>query len=160
MSGSVNKVILVGHLGKDPESKATNDGGKVVWFSLATSDRWRDKNTGERRERTEWHQIVVFNEPLGDIAVKYLRKGSLAFIEGELRTRKWTDQGGTERYRTEVVIAQFRGQLGLLDRAEKAPAPDEGAYGTERSLSGDGAAHASAPANTGGTPPMDDEIPF
>jgi single-strand DNA-binding protein len=154
MSGSVNKVILVGHLGKDPESKATNDGRKVVWFSIATSDRWTDKDSGEKRERTEWHQVVIFNEGLGDIALKYMHKGSKAYVEGELRTRKWTDQGGTERYRTEVVLAQYRGQLCLLDRAEKAPPADEGAYGTQRTVTGGDAAPAGKRAD------MDDEIPF
>jgi single-strand DNA-binding protein len=110
MSGSVNKVILLGHLGKDPESKSTADGRKVVLFSIATSDTWRDKDTGERRERTEWHQVVVFNEQLVEVAAKYLHKGSKAYVEGALQTRKWTDQGGNDRYRTEVVLAQYRGQ--------------------------------------------------
>ena len=106
---SVNKVILVGNVGKDPEVRTTSDGSKIVNFSVATSDRWRDKSSGEQRERTEWHRVVIFNEALGKVAEQYLRKGSSVYIEGALQTRKWTDQSGVEKYSTEVVLQRFRG---------------------------------------------------
>ena len=115
MAGSVNKVILVGNLGKDPEVRNTQSGSKIISFSLATSDSWTDKPSGERRERTEWHRIVIFNERIGDLAERYLRKERKVFVEGVLRTRKWTDQAGQDRYTTEVVIEQFRGDLQLID---------------------------------------------
>lgn len=115
MAGSINKVILVGNLGRDPEVRSAQDGSKIVSFSIATSDAWKDKNSGERKERTEWHRIVVFNPGLADICEKYLHKGSKVYIEGQLQTRKWQDQNGTERYTTEVVIPRFRGELTLLD---------------------------------------------
>lgn len=115
MAGSINKVILVGNLGRDPEVRSTQDGSKIVSFSIATSDVWKDKSSGERKERTEWHRIVVFNSGLADICEKYLHKGSKVYIEGQLQTRKWQDQNGAERYTTEVVIPRFRGELTLLD---------------------------------------------
>ncbi|GFE98174.1 single-stranded DNA-binding protein [Gluconobacter sp. Gdi] len=115
MAGSVNKVILVGNLGKDPEVRHTQSGSKVVSFTLATSDTWNDRQSGERRERTEWHRVVIFNERLGDVAERFLRKGRKVYLEGELRTRKWTDQGGQEHYTTEVVVDRFKGELVLLD---------------------------------------------
>lgn len=115
MSGSVNKVILVGHLGKDPEMRRMQDGSPVVNLSIATSESWRDKGTGERREKTEWHRVVIFNENLAKIAEQYLRKGSKVYIEGHLQTRKWTDQSGAEKYSTEIVLQKFRGELALLD---------------------------------------------
>ena len=115
MAGSVNKVILVGNLGRDPEVRSTQDGLKIVNLSLATSESWRDKNSGERRERTEWHRVVIFNEKLGEVAEKFLKKGSKIYVEGALQTRKWTDQGGQERYSTEVVLQRFRGELTMLD---------------------------------------------
>ena len=114
MAGSVNKVILVGNLGRDPEVRSTQDGNKIVNLSLATSERWKDKNSGEQRERTEWHRVVIFNENLGRIAEQYLRKGSTCYIEGQLQTRKWTDPQGVEKYSTEVVLQRFRGELTLL----------------------------------------------
>ena len=114
MAGSVNKVILVGNLGRDPEVRSTQDGNKIVNLSLATSERWKDKNTGEQRERTEWHRVVIFNENLGRIAEQYLRKGSTCYIEGQLQTRKWADQQGVEKYTTEVVLQRFRGELTML----------------------------------------------
>ena len=117
MAGSVNKVILVGNLGRDPEARQMQDGNPVVNLSLATSESWRDKNTGERREKTEWHRVVIFNDKLADVAQKYLRKGSKIYIEGQLQTRKWTDQSGVEKYSTEVVLQRFRGELQMLDRA-------------------------------------------
>ena len=115
MAGSVNKVILVGNLGRDPETRQMQDGKPVVNMSVATSETWKDRQTGERRERTEWHRVVIFNEHLADIAQRYLRKGSKVYLEGQLQTRKWTDQSGQERYSTEVVIQRFRGELTLLD---------------------------------------------
>lgn len=115
MAGSVNKVILVGNLGRDPEVRFGQDGAKIVSLSVATSESWKDKNTGERKERTEWHRVVIFNDRLGEIAEKYLRKGSKVYLEGQLQTRKWTDQQGQERYTTEVTLARYRGEMTLLD---------------------------------------------
>ena len=118
MAGSVNKVILVGNLGKDPEVRSFQNGGKVCNFSLATSENWKDKNSGERREKTEWHNVAIFNENLVRIAEQYLKKGSKVYIEGALQTRKWQDQSGADKYTTEVVLQNFNGTLVLLDRAE------------------------------------------
>ena len=118
MAGSVNKVILVGNLGADPESKSFNNGGSVVNLRIATSENWKDKATGERREKTEWHSVAIFNEALGKIASQYLRKGSKVYIEGQLQTRKWQDQSGADRYSTEVVLQGFNGALTLLDKRE------------------------------------------
>lgn len=115
MAGSINKVILVGNLGRDPEVRSAQDGSKIVSFSIATSDVWKDKASGERKERTEWHRIVVFNPALADVCEKYLHKGSKVYLEGQLQTRKWQDQNGVERYTTEVIIPRFRGELSLLD---------------------------------------------
>ena len=115
MSGSVNKVTLVGNLGRDPEVRAMQNGDKIVQLSVATSDRWKDKSTGEQRERTEWHRVVIFNDALGKIAEQYLKKGSTVYLEGQLQTRKWTDQqSGQEKYTTEVVLQRYRGELTLL----------------------------------------------
>jgi single-strand DNA-binding protein len=113
MAGSVNKVILVGNLGKDPEARSMNNGGEVVSFTLATSETWNDRD-GNRQEKTEWHNVVIFNENLGKVAKNYLRKGQKAYIEGQLQTRKWTDQNGNDRYTTEIVLQRFRGELVLL----------------------------------------------
>jgi single-strand DNA-binding protein len=117
MSG-LNKVQLIGRLGADPESRSLNNGGKVVNLRIATSETWKDKGSGERKETTEWHQVVIFNEGLGKVAESYLRKGSQCFVEGALQTRKWQDQSGTDRYTTEIVLQKFRGELVLLDKAE------------------------------------------
>ena len=155
MAGSVNKVILVGNLGRDPEARQMQDGNTVVNLSLATSESWRDKNTGERREKTEWHRVVIFNERLTDVAQKYLRKGSKIYIEGQLQTRKWTDQSGAEKYSTEVVLQRFRGELQMLDRA------GEGGGGGEynQDSASDGASGGSdSGAPSGGN--LDDDIPF
>ena len=115
MSGSVNKVTLVGNLGRDPEIRAMQNGDKIVQLSIATSDRWKDKNSGEQRERTEWHRVVIFNDALGKIAEQYLKKGSTVYLEGQLQTRKWTDQqSGQDKYTTEVVLQRYRGELTLL----------------------------------------------
>src|SRR5579872_2527175 len=115
MAGSVNKVILVGNLGRDPEIRSTQDGNRIANLNLATSENWRDRVSGERKERTEWHRVVIFNERLVEIAEKYLRKGSKIYVEGALQTRKWTDNSGQERYTTEVVLQRFRGELTMLD---------------------------------------------
>ena len=115
MAGSVNKVILVGNLGRDPEVRSFQNGGRVANLSIATSENWRDKATGERKERTEWHRVAIYNDRLVEVAEKYLKKGAKVYIEGQLETRKWTDQSGAERYTTEVVLRQFRGELTMLD---------------------------------------------
>src|SRR5260221_5943093 len=117
MAGSINKVILVGNLGRDPEIRSTQDGMRIANLNLATSENWRDKMSGERKERTEWHRVVIFNERLAEVAEKYLRKGSKVYVEGQLQTRKWTDQQGQERYSTEVVLTRFKGELTMLDGA-------------------------------------------
>src|SRR5712671_5351579 len=166
MAGSVNKVILVGNLGRDPEVRSTQDGAKVANLSLATSENWKDKNSGERREKTEWHRVAIFNERLVDVAEKYLKKGSKVYIEGQLQTRKWTDQSGQERYTTEVVLQRFRGELTMLDGARGAGGPPaEGGY--DEGYAGGGfsdeprASGAAVPAR-GRTPvnDLDDDIPF
>ena len=118
MAGSVNKVILVGNLGRDPESRSFQNGGKVVNLRIATSESWKDRSSGERREKTEWHSVAIFNEPLANTAERYLRKGSKVYLEGQLQTRKWTDNEGKERYSTEVVLQGFNAVLVLLDRRE------------------------------------------
>lgn len=127
MSGSVNKVTLVGNLGRDPEVRAMQNGDKIVQLSIATSDRWRDKSSGEQRERTEWHRVVIFNDALGKIAEQYLKKGNTVYLEGQLQTRKWTDQqSGQEKYTTEVVLQRYRGELTLLgSRSENQLSNDQ-----------------------------------
>ena len=125
MAGSVNKVILVGNLGKDPEVRRLNSGDQVVSFSVATSETWRDKTSGERKERTEWHNIVIFNENLGKVAEQYCKKGTKVYLEGQLQTRKWQDQSGNDRYTTEVVLQRFRGELQLLELARELREPPE-----------------------------------
>src|SRR4051812_24184149 len=117
MAGSVNKVILVGNLGRDPEIRSTQDGTRIASLNLATSESWRDRASGERKERTEWHRVAIFNDRLVELAEKYLRKGSKLYVEGQLQTRKWTDQQGQERYTTEIVLSRFRGELTMLDGA-------------------------------------------
>lgn len=123
MAGSVNKVILVGNLGKDPEVRNTQDGRKVVNLSLATSESWKDRQSGERKEKTEWHRVVIFNDNLAEVAEKFLKKGSKVFLEGQLQTRKWTDQAGAEKYSTEIVLQKYRGELTLLDGKPNGDAP-------------------------------------
>jgi single-strand DNA-binding protein len=117
MAGSVNKVILVGNLGRDPEIRNNQAGDKIVSFTLATSETWNDKASGERKERTEWHRVVVFNTQIADVAERFLKKGTKVYVEGQLRTRKWTDQGGVERYATEIVLARFKGEMTMLSSA-------------------------------------------
>jgi single-strand DNA-binding protein len=170
MAGSVNKVILVGNLGADPEIRRTQDGRPIANLRLATSESWRDKATGERKEKTEWHRVVIFNENLCRIAEQYLKKGSKIYVEGALQTRKWQDQSGQDRYSTEVVLQNFRGELTLLDRAGGSGAgggdmggmggmddggSDFGSPGPTRKV----AAAAGAGSMRGGGD-MDDEIPF
>jgi single-strand DNA-binding protein len=171
MAGSVNKVILVGNLGRDPEVRSFPNGGKVCNLRIATSETWRDKASGERKERTEWHSVAIFNENLARIAEQYLKKGSKVYIEGQLETRKWQDQSGAERYTTEVVLRQFRGELTLLDgrgeggMGEDRSIGDDRGYGDDRgggyagASSGGGSRGSSAPAR-GGRSDLDDEIPF
>ena len=125
MAGSVNKVVLIGKLGRDPEVRSTQNGNKFINLSLATSERWKDRTTGEQRERTEWHRVVIFNEALGRIAEQYLRKGSACYIEGQLQSRKWTDDQGIEKYTTEVILQRYRGELTLLGgRQERSATPE------------------------------------
>lgn len=151
MSGSVNKVILVGNVGRDPEIRHTQDGNAIANFSIATSESWKDKNSGEKNEKTEWHRVVCFNEGLTKVIESYVKKGSKVYIEGQLQTRKWQDKDGSDRYSTEVVLSAFRGVLVLLDGPGKRSSDDTTA-----------AAYASA-SRGGGTPKNtdpDDEIPF
>ncbi len=157
MAGSVNKVILIGHLGADPEIRHTQDGRSIASFRLATSESWRDKNTGERKERTEWHSIVVFAEGLAKLVEQYLKKGSPVYVEGQLQTRKWQDQAGQDRYSTEVVLQGFNANLTLLgssggNRPPPAGSPDD--YGTP-------ARDRAATTGPGGfSRDFDDDIPF
>ncbi len=160
MAGSVNKVILVGNLGRDPEVRSTQDGTKVANLSLATSENWKDKNSGERRERTEWHRVVIFNERLADVAEKYLKKGSKVYIEGQLQTRKWTDQSGTEKYTTEIVLQRFRGELTMLDGRGGAPADAGEGGGMSELPMGGGGGSRSGGGGGGGGGDLDDDIPF
>lgn len=158
MAGSVNKVILVGNLGRDPEARSMQDGGQVVNLNLATSESWKDRSTGERKEKTEWHRVVIFNDNLGKIATQYLRKGSKVYIEGALQTRKWTDKEGNEKYTTEIVIGRFNGALTLLDSKGSgggASADDMGMGDAPRGASNGGRGGAK-----GGRGELDDEIPF
>jgi single-strand DNA-binding protein len=169
MAGSVNKVILVGNLGRDPEIRTMQDGGKIVQLSIATSESWRDRNSGERRERTEWHRVVIFNENLAKVAEQYLRKGSSVYVEGQLQTRKWTDQQGQERYTTEVVLQRYRGELTMLGgRGDGGPGGgpgggyddyDQGGGGSYGG-GGGGGRGGPAPGPAGGPDDLDDEIPF
>ncbi|HEV2517534.1 MAG TPA: single-stranded DNA-binding protein [Devosia sp.] len=168
MAGSVNKVILVGNLGNDPEVRNLPSGGKVVNLSVATSDQWRDKNTGERKERTEWHRVVIFSEGLVRVAEQYLRKGAKVYIEGALQTRKWQDQSGQDKYSTEIVLQGFNSTLTMLDgRGDGEGASGGGGFSSPRESSGGGFGGpparqerrpSSAPAFESGS--MDDDIPF
>jgi single-strand DNA-binding protein len=162
MAGSVNKVILIGNLGADPEIRRTQDGRPIANLRVATSDSWRDKATGERREKTEWHRVVIFNENLCRIVEQYLKKGSKVYLEGSLQTRKWQDQQGQDRYSTEVVLQGFNSQLTMLDRAGGgASASSEVAEGgSDFGSTGPTRERAPALAGTGRRDDMDDEIPF
>ena len=169
MAGSVNKVILIGNLGRDPEMRRLGSGEPVANLRIATSETWRDKASGERKERTEWHNVVIYNENLSRVAEQYLKKGSKVYIEGQLQTRKWQDQSGQERYTTEVVLQRFRGELTLLDgRGEGGGAAMDDDYGGGgRSMEpprGAGAGgppqRAAQPAGSRYSKPLDDDIPF
>ena len=168
MAGSVNKVILVGNMGKDPEVRSTQDGTKIVNLTLATSETWNDRASGERKEKTEWHRVVIFNDRVAEVAEKYLRKGAKIYVEGSLQTRKWTDQSGQERFTTEVVIGRFNGNLTMLDTRGGGSEGDSGSGYRERSPAPRAAAAAGgARAGSGGPSwdapkggDLDDEIPF
>lgn len=186
MAGSVNKVILVGNLGRDPEVRTSQDGSKIVNLNIATSETWKDRSSGERKEKTEWHRVVIFNPNLADVAERFLRKGSSVYVEGALQTRKWTDQQGVEKYSTEVVISRFKGELTLLGgRGEGGSGGGSGGgggddigggYGGGGNYGGGGGygggqRSAGAPQQGGGgnrgggsgwepPPDLDDEIPF
>lgn len=171
MAGSVNKVILVGNLGRDPEVRSFPNGGKVCNLRIATSETWRDRATGERKERTEWHSVAIFNENLAKIAEQYLRKGSKVYIEGQLETRKWQDQSGADRYTTEVVLRNFGGTMTLLDgRGEGGGAGDDrgSGMGDDRGYDDRGASsgggsrggYGGGASRGGGRSDLDDEIPF
>lgn len=161
MAGSVNKVILLGNLGRDPEVRQTQDGTKIVHLAIATSERWRDRQSGEPREKTEWHRVVIFNERLGEVAEKYLSKGRQVYVEGQLQTRKWTDQSGQDKYTTEIVLQRFRGELTLIGgRGDDSG----GGYGGGDSYGGGGGGGGSSSggggSSGGGYDDLDDEIPF
>jgi single-strand DNA-binding protein len=171
MAGSVNKVIIVGNLGRDPEVRSFPNGGKVVNLRIATSETWRDKASGERKERTEWHSVAIFNEALGKIAEQYLKKGSTVYIEGQLETRKWQDQSGADRYTTEIVLRQFRGELTLLGGRDggsgggggyedRGGGGDDFGGGQSSGGSGGGARGGASGGGGGSRPDLDDEIPF
>lgn len=177
MAGSVNKVIIVGNLGRDPEVRTFGNGGKVVNLNIATSETWRDKTSGERKERTEWHRVSILNEALGKIAEQYLRKGSTVYIEGQLETRKWQDQSGAEKFTTEVVLRPYRGELTLLGGRNDGGggggggSSNDGGYDDRGGYDGGGSSGgASGGGGRGGSPSsggggggrsdMDDEIPF
>lgn len=160
MAGSVNKVILVGNVGRDPEVRRLNSGEPVCNFSLATTESWRDKATGERKDRTEWHNIVIFNENLAKVAEQYVKKGSKLYIEGQLQTRKYTDKNGQERSTTEVVLQRYRGEMTLLDgRSGGGGMPDEGG-GSVSYGGGSSGGGSRPPATAGSRGDLDDDIPF
>jgi len=160
MAGSVNKVMLLGNLGQDPVVRTSQDGNKIVQLSIATSDRWKDRNSGEQREKTEWHRVVIFNENLSNIAEQYLKKGSTVFIEGQLQTRKWQDQNGIDKYTTEVVLGRFRGELAMIGSRSDSPNISD----TQDQISEHNAANEITQKDSnppmGGAGDLDDEIPF
>ena len=172
MAGSVNKVILVGNLGKDPESRSFANGGKVVSFSIATSENWKDKSSGDRKEKTEWHNVSIFSEGLARVAEQYLKKGSKVYLEGQLETRKWQDQSGNDRYTTDVVLRNFNSSMVLLDGREGSVAGGGGSrggggYGDEfggggggGSFGGGGAKPQSRPQPAAFDTDLDDDVPF
>ena len=158
MAGSVNKVILIGNLGADPESRSLSSGDPVVNLRLATNETWKDRESGERRERTEWHRVVIFDERLCDVASKYLQKGSKVYIEGQLQTRKWTDQQGVEKYSTEVVLRRFNSSLQMLDSRGEGGGGDYG--GGQGGGAPSGGDYGGGGAQPGGGGDLDDDIPF
>jgi single-strand DNA-binding protein len=162
MAGGVNKVILVGNLGKDPEVRRLNSGDPVVSFPLATSESWRDKQSGERREKTEWHNIVIFNDNLARVAEQYLKKGAKVYVEGQLQTRQWEDQSGQKRYTTEIVLQRFRGELQMLDTRSGNGIEERSGRGADFGNAGPmerGSASGGRAGSRGGEE-IDDEIPF
>ncbi|WBU52156.1 single-stranded DNA-binding protein [Paracoccus sp. SCSIO 75233] len=169
MAGSVNKVILIGNLGQDPEVRTFQNGGKVVNLRIATSEQWKDRNSGERQERTQWHSVAIFAEPLARVAEQYLRKGSKVYIEGQLETRKWQDQSGQDRYSTEVVLRPYRSELTMLDGRGEGGGGGRGgsgggfgggsSYGNDGGY-GDGPSGGGNQGGGGGRSDFDDEIPF
>lgn len=160
MSGSVNKVILVGNLGREPEIRTMQNGGKVCNLSVATSERWKDRTTGENQERTEWHRVVIFDDRLADVAERFLQKGSKVYLEGELQTRKWQDQSGQDRYSTEVVLRRFRGVLTMLDSRGGGGGGGGGDYGGGSGGGGGDNFPQDDGAPSGPSNDLDDEIPF
>ncbi|WP_419901471.1 single-stranded DNA-binding protein [Kiloniella sp.] len=178
MAGSVNKVILVGNLGRDPEIRSMQSGQRVANLNIATSESWKDRNTGERRDKTEWHRVVIFNDRLCDVAEKFLKKGSKVYLEGQLQTRKWTDNSGVEKYTTEIVLQNFRGELTMLDGRNDgqgggfgdSAGGDAGGFGGSGSGGGGygggfggGSSQSGGGSSSGGSAPvddLDDEIPF
>lgn len=157
MAGSVNKVILVGNLGKDPEIRTTQDGKEIANFSVATSESWRDKSSGERREKTEWHRVVIFNDNLVNISKNYLKKGAKVYLEGALQTRKWVDQSGQEKYSTEIIMQGYNAVLTMLDRPNSGGEGAHGNHGQHQSYDNAPAPRSAAPAASHA---LDDEIPF
>ena len=167
MAGSVNKVILVGNLGKDPESRSFQNGGEVVSFSVATSENWKDRNSGERKEKTEWHNVSIFSEGLARVAKSYLRKGSKVYLEGQLETRKWQDQSGNDRYSTEVVLRNFNSSMVLLDSREGSGGGRGSFNESYDDFAGGGAGGGGAPSRPQSRPQpaafdtdLDDDVPF
>ncbi len=172
MAGSVNKVIIVGNVGKDPEIRSTQSGGKIANITLATSESWNDKASGERKEKTEWHRVVIFNDRLVDVVERFVKKGEKLYVEGSLQTRKWTDQSGQEKYTTEVVVDRFRGDITLLGGRSSGGGGESSGSNGDGGFSGGGASRQSArqPARGGGESPswepnrgggdLDDDIPF
>ncbi len=159
MAGSVNKVILIGNLGRDPETRTFSNGGKVCNLRIATSETWKDRNTGERRERTEWHSVAIFSEPLARVAEQYLKKGSKVYVEGQLETRKWQDQSGQDRYSTEVVLRPYRSELTMLDGRGEGGGGSGGGGGYPDDRGGSGGGYGDDRGG-GGYSETDDEIPF
>lgn len=170
MAGSLNKVILIGNLGKDPEVRKMQSGDSVVNFTLATSESWRDKNSGERKEKTEWHNIVVFNDGIAKVAEQYLKKGMKVYVEGALQTRSWEDNAGVKKYTTEIVLQKYRGELQMLDSRNEGSSRNSGGgeydqsggsdFGRSSPMQSSGGSRSSAPAGGGSSRDLDDEIPF
>ena len=160
MAGSVNKVILLGNLGQDPVVRTSQDGNKIVQLSIATSERWKDRNSGEQREKTEWHRVVIFNENLSNIAEQYLKKGSTIFVEGQLQTRKWQDQNGMDKYTTEIVLGRFRGELAMIGNRNDNVGITDGqeTISNNNNISEPSQKDINPPI--GGAGDLDDEIPF
>tara|TARA_B100000989_G_scaffold132996_1_gene98778 strand:+ start:1862 stop:2344 length:483 start_codon:yes stop_codon:yes gene_type:complete len=160
MAGSVNKVILLGNLGQDPVIRTSQDGNKIVQLSIATSERWKDRNSGEQREKTEWHRVVIFNENLSNIAEQYLKKGSTIFVEGQLQTRKWQDQNGMDKYTTEIVLGRFRGELAMIGNRNDNVGITDGqeTISNNNNISEPSQKNINPPI--GGAGDLDDEIPF